>query len=195
MAEWLGRLPAVVCALADRWSLTLDAPFRPGGTAAWVAPARDPAGRELVLKVGWRHDEAEQEADGLRAWHGRRAVELHDAHVDGPTTAFLLQRCLPGTALNQALPEPDQDELVAGQLRRLWYKPPSGLSDLCDSWADAFEDRWRAAAGAGTSAGLDAGLVRACLALFGRCPASRCRPCCSPPTCTRATYLPIGSGG
>jgi streptomycin 6-kinase len=31
---------------------------------------RDRLGRDLVLKVGWMHMEAEHEADGLRAWAG-----------------------------------------------------------------------------------------------------------------------------
>jgi streptomycin 6-kinase len=60
--EWLHRLPEIVVALADRWSLTVGAPFEPGGEVSWVAPVRDAAGRELVLKVGWTHDEGRHEA-------------------------------------------------------------------------------------------------------------------------------------
>src|SRR6185369_3840409 len=48
--------------------------FDPGGNASWVAPARDPAGRDLVLKAGWRHYEADHEPDGLADWNGRGAV-------------------------------------------------------------------------------------------------------------------------
>jgi streptomycin 6-kinase len=47
---------------ADRGS-----PFKPGGQAARVAPARDAAGTDLVLKVGWGRPEALDEANGLRA--------------------------------------------------------------------------------------------------------------------------------
>jgi len=54
--------------LARAWSLTVRVPFEPGGQTAWVAPVRDRAGAERVLKVGWRHPEAEHEADGLRAY-------------------------------------------------------------------------------------------------------------------------------
>ncbi len=50
--------------------------FSPGGVASWVAPARNPAGEHLVLKVGWCHDEALHEADGLRVWDGDGAVRL-----------------------------------------------------------------------------------------------------------------------
>ena len=48
-------------------------------TTAWVAPARDRLGRDRVLKVGWAHDEAEQEADGLRAWAGQGTVLIYDS--------------------------------------------------------------------------------------------------------------------
>ena len=65
--RWLAQLTDTVTTLADRWDLSVGAPFEPGGQTAWIAPARDPSGRDLVLKVGWAHDEAEQEADGLRA--------------------------------------------------------------------------------------------------------------------------------
>ena len=44
---WLAGLPQAVAGLADRWSLRLGPPFRPGGSSAWVAPAvadGDPAG-------------------------------------------------------------------------------------------------------------------------------------------------------
>src|SRR4051812_3792498 len=65
---WLATLPDTVARLARAWSLTVRVPFEPGGQTAWVAPVRDRAGAERVLKVGWRHPEAEHEADGLRAW-------------------------------------------------------------------------------------------------------------------------------
>src|SRR5437773_1069880 len=76
---WLATLPGTVAAVAERWSLTVGAPFQPGGQTAWVAPVRDAAGTEMVLKVGWRHSEALHEAAGLRAWDGRGAVRLHAA--------------------------------------------------------------------------------------------------------------------
>jgi hypothetical protein len=35
-------------------------------------------GELVVLKVGWCHDEALHEADGLRAWDGQGTVRLYD---------------------------------------------------------------------------------------------------------------------
>ncbi|MGN6170519.1 MAG: hypothetical protein ACTHQQ_20460 [Solirubrobacteraceae bacterium] len=72
--EWLAAVPNVVDQIASEWELELGDPYLPGGQCAWVAPARNPAGDELVLKVGWRHREAEHEADGLRHWDGQGAV-------------------------------------------------------------------------------------------------------------------------
>jgi streptomycin 6-kinase len=64
--DWVARLPGIVAALADRWDLSVGAPFQPGGQTAWVAPARDATGRDLVLKAGWTSDESRHEASGLR---------------------------------------------------------------------------------------------------------------------------------
>jgi hypothetical protein len=51
-------------------------PFLPGGQTAWVAPARDGPGRDLVLKAGRAHEEAEHEVEGLPAWQGMGVVGL-----------------------------------------------------------------------------------------------------------------------
>jgi streptomycin 6-kinase len=164
--DWLAALPEVVAALVARWSLTVGPPFQPGGSASWVAPARDAAGRDLVLKVGWTHYESRDEAHGLRFWDGHGAVRVHAVHVDGPTTALLLERCRPGTTLKQSRAEPEQDEVVAGVLRQLWREPPAEhpfrpLTSMCDEWAAGF-DRDHAA----EPDALDPGLARAGMELF-----------------------------
>lgn len=159
---WLGTLPDTVAALAARWSVTVGPPFEPGGECSWVAPA----GPDLVLKVGWTHDEARDEAAGLRVWDGRAAVRLLAEHRDGDTTALLLERADPGTPLTD-LPGPEQDVVVAGLLRRLWSAhPPAGhglrpLAELCDSWATSARPQLGR---------LDPGLRRDGLALFRALP-------------------------
>ncbi len=125
-AAWLAMLPATVARLAQAWSLSLEAPFQPGGQTAWVAPVRDRAGAELVLKVAWAHREALHEGEGLRVWAGNGAVRLHALEESADTIALLLERCRPGTPLT-ALPEPQQDKVVAGLLRQLWRAPASGF--------------------------------------------------------------------
>src|SRR3954452_11207635 len=76
---WLATLPATIAWCARTWSLTVAAPFQPGGQTAWVAPVRDRAGTDLVLKLAWRHSEALHEVEGLRVWAGDGAVRLHVA--------------------------------------------------------------------------------------------------------------------
>jgi streptomycin 6-kinase len=169
--RWLAELPKTVDDLRHRWALTLGRPFHPGGQASWVAPALDSHGRDVVLKVGWLHPEAVDEAAGLRAWNGDGAVRVYDAWNDRLTSAFLLERCAPGIALNRDTSEPEQDFVISELLRRLWRHPESGhpfrpLTEMCNAWANEFElER------AGTPGWLDLGLARTGIELFRSLPA------------------------
>ncbi len=171
--EWLAALPRVVERIASEWGLELGQPYRPGGQCAWVAPARDRVGDELVLKVGWRHREAEHEVDALRFWDGDGAVRCFKMLALADTTALLLERCVPGEQLGQALPEPEQDVVIAGLMRRLWARRPldghpfGSLAGMCDRWADWFEFDFDA-----NGRGLDPGLARAGMAVLRELPRS-----------------------
>jgi streptomycin 6-kinase len=141
--DWLARLPATVADLARTWSLEVGPPYEPGGSTAWVAPATGEDHVPLVLKVGWRHLEAEHEAAALRVWNGHGAVRLVDVRAFKDTVALLLERCIPGTTLKQ-LPELQQDTVVAPLLKALWIRPPPGhpfrsLTEMCNGWANEFE--------------------------------------------------------
>jgi streptomycin 6-kinase len=146
LRDWVATVPGVVRELADRWELRVGQPFEPGGQGSWVAPVVDASGRELVLKVGWLHPEAEHETDALQLWNGDGAVLLYAHHTWGNTSALLVERCIPGTWLKTSLPEEEQDEVVARLLRRLWRDPAPGhpfrpLQVMCDYWADEFEQK------------------------------------------------------
>jgi streptomycin 6-kinase len=112
------------------------------------------------------HVEGQHEIEGLRFWNGDPTVRLLDA--DDDRGAMLLERCEPGTALRTA-PEPEQDVVIAGLLRRLWRPVAaahrfSALSVMVGHWRDetlAQADRWR-----------DAGLVREGLRVFDELPHS-----------------------
>jgi streptomycin 6-kinase len=146
--KWLDRLPDTVCDVGRRWSLTLDPPFDGEDvSAAFVAPTTLTDGTAAVLKIGMPHMEAHHEADGLRFWDGNPTIRL--LRHDPGTGAMLLERCTPGTSLRK-LPEPEQDEIIAGLLRRLLRTPPTfhpfrPLSILIEHWSAetlASEERW-----------------------------------------------------
>lgn len=170
----MASVAVIVEQMSELWSLQVAEPFQPGGQTAWVAPARDAVGTRLVLKVAWRHPEAEHEVDGLRAWEGNGAVQLRAAGTLRDTTALLLERCMPGTPLSTR-PEPEQDTVIAGLLPRLWLDPkPSHnfrpLEQMCAQWANAFEQKT-----AIRPAGIDPGLAREGIALFRTLPTTAAR--------------------
>lgn len=99
-------------------------------------------------------------------------MRLHAACDTGAGYGLLLERCLPGTPLGQVLPEPDQDVVVAGLLRRLWDHPYQGypfrpLAQMCQVWADEVEAGY---ATAPPSDRIDPGLAREGIALFRELP-------------------------
>ncbi|MCY1141202.1 hypothetical protein OWR29_24655 [Actinoplanes sp. Pm04-4] len=134
--QWLSELPGIVTELCERWDIEVERPYQPGGSASWVAPTRDGP----VLKVGWKHYEARDEAAGLRAWNGQGTVRVYRDEHFGQTDALLLEACRPGTTLTASLPPADRDEVIAKLLPRLWITPPSGsdfrpLQSMVDAWA------------------------------------------------------------
>jgi streptomycin 6-kinase len=158
---WLDRLPRAIQELQGRWALTLGAPFDGSDvTCAWVAPAVRLDGTRAVLKLGMPHMEAAHELRGLRFWNGDPTVRLLEDDVE--LNAMLLERCEPGSAL-RALPEAEQDVVIAGLLRRLWRKPEGPhpfppLSSMIGFWAGetiAAASKW-----------VDAGLVQEGLRLL-----------------------------
>lgn len=167
------RIPRqLVTELSAAWALEVGEPYEPGGSCAWVAPARTATGQDVVLKVGFNHWEADHEAQGLTAWDGDGAVRCLRAQRMGNTTALLLERCRPGHQLGADLPEAEQDVVIAGLLLRLWGAPVAGdapfrsLQLMCDEWAASFERRVAADGG-----GLDPGLARAGIGALRELPA------------------------
>jgi len=157
---WLEKLPCLIRELQNRWSLSLESPWSGETSAGWVAPAVCSDGARVVLKLGMPHLEGEDELEGLRFWDGEATVRVLDA--DAAHNALLLERCEPGTALRE-LPEPEQDVVIAGLLRRLWRKPspPFSFRPLSVMLAHWSQETMRAAPGWS-----DAGLVREGLRLF-----------------------------
>ena len=164
-AAWLDRLPKLFAGAKERWALTCGETIdNEEISCAWVAPVTLADGRPAVLKLGMPHFEGEHEALGLRFWGGEPTVHL--LADDAELGALLLGRCQPGTPL-RALPEPEQDVVISGLLRRLWRSPSAALpfrplSALVKHWSEealADSARWS-----------DAGLTQEGLRLFEELP-------------------------
>jgi streptomycin 6-kinase len=159
--SWLRELPREIGNLERRWSLTLDTQFgNEGASCAWVAPVTRADGTSAILKLAMPHFEGEHEMLGLRFWDGDPTVRLLEA--DNDLGAMLLERCQPGTPLG-VLPEPEQDVIIAGLLKRLWRSPaePHPFRPL-----SAMLDYWTAESLADEAKWPDIGLVREGLLLF-----------------------------
>jgi streptomycin 6-kinase len=121
--RWLDNLPYAIADVAARWSLTPGQPFDGEDVScAWVAPATRSDGTKVVLKIGMPHFEGEHEIQGLRLLDGDPTVRLLEA--DAEINAMLLERCVPGSSL-RALPETEQDVVIARLLGRFWRVPPA----------------------------------------------------------------------
>jgi streptomycin 6-kinase len=134
----------------------------------------DASGTALVLKVAFRFPSGDErdEAPGLHIWDGNGVVRVHAVGNGDDWYGLLLERCLPGTPLGEVLPEPEQDVVVAGLLRRLWSQAHDGypfraLAEMCTAWADEFDAAYLAAPPVDR---LDPGLSRAGIALFRELP-------------------------
>ena len=148
VAAWRQTLPAVLAQTLDALELRAGTPFRPGGSASWVAPVRDAHGVELVLKVSFAHDEARDEAAGMLAWQGYGAAQILHAEQRAGSTVLLMEHVRPGTSLRDAADTSGQDDVLAPLLRRLWSRPDPlsvhpfrPLAQMCSWWADEARKR------------------------------------------------------
>src|SRR4051812_13238503 len=68
-ATWLRELPALTTELAERWGVTLGAPFELSFNYVCRATRQD--GTEAVFKIGpWPDGEIEREMEALRVYDG-----------------------------------------------------------------------------------------------------------------------------
>lgn len=168
---WLSALPHAIRELAERWEITVHAPFDGvEGGCAWVAPATRANGVPAVLKLGMPHFEGTHEIDGLEFWSGAPTVQVFES--DKPLNAMLLERCEPGASLRNEN-ELDQDAILAKLLPQLWQTPPEPsrirlLGELAEYWVSstlAAREAW-----------VDAGMVQYGIAAMRELARSAPRP-------------------
>jgi streptomycin 6-kinase len=142
-AAWLDRLPTIVAACAEQWSLDVGAPFE-GGKIALVLPATA-GGERVVLKVSFPDDESEHEADALAFWSGDGAAALLER--DDSHRALLLERIEPGTPLWE-IDDERATAIGANVLRTLHREAPDRhsirtLGEAAALWAERIPAGWR----------------------------------------------------
>lgn len=143
---WVGRLPGIVKACADRWALTVAEPFEPL-SYNWVAPATGAGGVPFVLKAGFPCRELRNEIEALRVYDGRGIARL--VEFDAELGALLLERLQPGTMLESVEDETEATTIAAGVMRQLWRPaPPDNTFPTVAAWGKGFE-RLRGAFGGG----------------------------------------------
>ncbi|MER0244459.1 aminoglycoside phosphotransferase family protein [Streptomyces sp. HSW2009] len=121
-SAWLAAAPQRLEALLERWELTFERVWAPGGRGSLLALVHQPDGTPAVLKLGVVAERTDREGAALDHWGGSGAVRvLRRATADG---ALLLER-LHGEVSLRSLPESKSMLEAAETVRRLWVPPPA----------------------------------------------------------------------
>lgn len=149
-AAWLSHLPTTLAQCAERWSLTVGAPFEPL-SRNFVTPSLRADGTEVVLKLSVPNAELLTEIAALRLFNGQSMVQLLEA--DAEAGAILLERLKPGTPLSKLFDDNDDEQAtsIAAQLMRQLWKPATSehLFPNIQEWADGLK-KMRGHFGGGT---------------------------------------------
>jgi streptomycin 6-kinase len=141
---WVMSVPSRIAALERAWSISVDEPFHPPGSAAFAAPATTSRGRPCVIKISSPDERTRFEGEALRRWNGAGAVRLL---ADDGAGALLLEHARPGTPLSELADEDAANEIAAALLERLWLPLPvdHGLPRLraeAFGFARSLERQW-----------------------------------------------------
>lgn len=160
--EWLRRFPSLIHDCEQRWSLKIALPF-PQLSYNFVAPAQQPDGTEVVVKLGVPHPELTREIDALRFYAGQGAVRLLEA--DSAQGMLLLEHLQPGTLLSLLTDDEEATSIAASVMRQMWRPAPAVHHFIpVNDWAAGFH-RLRKQFG-GTTGPLPSNLVEQAEAIF-----------------------------
>jgi streptomycin 6-kinase len=124
--EWIGRIPALIDHLCERWSLELDGDRIFNGYNAVVVLVRRNV-EQLALKLTFPASGMEDEARALEVWNGHGMVRIVD--VDLGVGAMLLERLDPARTL-LAVSALEAAAVAGGLLRRLAIPALPGFRSL-----------------------------------------------------------------
>jgi streptomycin 6-kinase len=118
---WLERLPGIIESCVQQWSLVLNPPFSQL-SYNWAAPGMLQNGAPIVLQVCFPDKEFFTEAEALRIYDGRGSVRLLAVDLEGG--ALLLERLLPGAALESMVDDQQATHIAARVMQTLWRPAP-----------------------------------------------------------------------
>ena len=118
---WLARLPTIIAACEEQWSLSHVSPLTNLSYNYVAVALRDEV--RVVLKLGVPNPGLDCEIEALRHFGGRGAVKLLEA--DRQRGALLLEGLVPGETLASLSDEEEATRIAARVMRRLW-RPPDG---------------------------------------------------------------------
>ncbi|EMD27459.1 aminoglycoside phosphotransferase family protein [Amycolatopsis azurea] len=122
-AEWLDSLPFLAEKYTAKWQLEYDGEAMHGFVGV-AQPVRRADGSPAVLKLGWPHEESDDEPLALSTWAGRGAVLMYDnVTEDG---VLLLER-LDATRSLETEPIQQAVETIGALARRLAVPAPEAL--------------------------------------------------------------------
>lgn len=121
--EWLASLPALAEKYAREWKLEFDGEARHGFVGV-AQPVRRSDGTPAILKLGWPHEESDDEPLALSTWAGQGAVLMYDnVSEDG---VLLLER-LDATRSLETEPIREAVETIGALARRLAVPAPETI--------------------------------------------------------------------
>lgn len=121
--DWLASLPGLAEKYARKWNLEFDGAAMHGFVGV-AQPVRLTDGTPAILKLGWPHEESDDEPLALSTWAGQGAVRMYDnVAEDG---VLLLER-LDATRSLETEPIREAVETIGALARRLAVPAPATL--------------------------------------------------------------------